>query len=342
MSEVIIGAFLVVIAGCCEGLFSIGVTRTPKWNFENIWMMGSLIALLIVPWPLALFSVPHLQQVYADSGIRVILLALLCGASWGLGGIFWGRGIAAVGMALGVSLMMALITCFGSLAPLAIFEPATLVTSGGLTLSVAIMVMIIGVVAMACAGSLKEAEQGKADDNSSSKVPFMVGLLFCIISGVLSAGVNFGFIVGAPIAENAVKHGASAVATGFAIWSLVFTANFGINTLYSLILVLQNKSFGLFAKGEPSYWFWALFMGLAWPGGIAIYGIAAGRMGEYGAYVAFPMLLLVSILSGNVAGMVTGEWKGTSKKSRTWMLVGIVILVVAFVVLGLANKLMTE
>ena len=67
---------------------------------------------------------------------------------------------------------------------------------------------------------------------------------------------------------------------------------------------------------------------------------AAGRMGAYGAYAAFPMLRLVSILAGNTAGVVTGEWKGTSKKSRLWMLAGVVILFVAFMVLSLANKMM--
>lgn len=340
MSEFLIGILLVIIAGCCEGLFSLAVTRTPKWRFENIWMLGSLIALAVVPWPLALFTIPHLHQVYADAGTRVVVLTLLCGAAWGLGGIFWGKSIAVVGLALGVSLMMALITSFGSLVPLAIFEPAKLATPGGLALVAAVAVMIIGVVAMAKAGSLRAAEQGQAAGSGGSGVPFMAGLIFCLVAGVLSAGVNFGFIVGAPIAQKAAAHGSSAAATGFAIWSLVFTANYGINTLYGLGLAIKNKSLGRFAEGTPSYWFWAVFMGLTWPGGIALYGIAAHKMGAYGAYAAFPMMLLVSILAGNAAGALTGEWKGTSRRPQTWMLAGVLVLFIAFVVLGLANKLM--
>jgi L-rhamnose-H+ transport protein len=339
MSEFIWGIILIVVAGCLEGLFSTGITRTPKWNFENIWLAGSLVALTVLPWPLVFFSVPHIQEVYADAGTRVVLLTVLCGASWGIGGIFWGKGIAACGMALGVSLMMALITSFGSVVPLAVFDPVKLVTPGGLTLAAAIAVMIFGVVLMAKAGSLRAKEQG-ASESGGSQVPFILGLMFCIISGVLSAGVNFGFIVGAPIAEQAALHGASPSATGFAIWSLIFSANFGICTLYGLTLAIKNKSFGLFKKGEPIYWFWALFMGLAWPGGIIVYGIAAGKMGEYGAYAAFPMMLLVSILAGNADGALHGEWKGTSRKPRLWMLAGVVVLFIAFVVMGVANKLM--
>ncbi len=341
MSDFVLGILLVVVAGCLEGLFSTGITRTPKWNFENIWLAGSLVALIVLPWPLALFSVPHIQQVYADASTRVVLLTVLCGAAWGIGGIFWGRGIAACGMALGVSLMMALITSFGSIVPLAVFDPAKLVTTGGLMLAAAIAVMVVGVVLMAKAGSLRAKEQG-AYSAGGSQVSFIVGLMFCIVSGVLSSGVNFGFIIGAPIAEQAVLHGTSSAATGFAIWSLVFSANFGICTIYGLMLAIKNKSFGLFAKGGPIYWFWALFMGLAWPGGIIIYGIAAGKMGEYGAYAAFPMMLLVSILAGNADGALHGEWKGTSRKPRLWMLVGIIILFAAFIVMGWANKLMAD
>ena len=71
MSDFVLGILLVVVAGCLEGLFSTGITRTPKWNFENIWLAGSLVALIVLPWPLALFSVPHIQQVYADASTRV-------------------------------------------------------------------------------------------------------------------------------------------------------------------------------------------------------------------------------------------------------------------------------
>ena len=51
-----LGIVLVIVAGIMEGLFSLGVTRTPNWKFENIWGLGSLIALVLVPWPLAVLG----------------------------------------------------------------------------------------------------------------------------------------------------------------------------------------------------------------------------------------------------------------------------------------------
>ena len=44
----------------------------------------------------------------------MLVLTLLFGIGWGLGGIFWGKSIAALGMALGISLLMGLVNIIGS------------------------------------------------------------------------------------------------------------------------------------------------------------------------------------------------------------------------------------
>jgi len=341
MSEFFLGIILVIVAGALEGLFSLPVTRVPKWKWENIWGLGSLIALVVVPWPLVFFTVKDPGAVYSQVSGGLLALVFLFGIGWGLGGIFWGKAISAVGVALGVSLLMGFLNIFGSLGPMAIREPAKLITTGGLTLIGAVAIMVVGVVAISRAGKLKEKELSAGEQTVVSSTPFMVGLLFCILSGILSACVNFGFIYGGDIAEAAAQSGTSVWAKGFVIWAIVFTGNYLVNFLYALHLMIKNKTFGLiFSQGNPMYWFWAFFMGIAWPAGIAVYGIAAFKMGDYGAYVGFPMLLLCSILFGNLAGAVTGEWKGTSNKPKSLMILGVLILFAAFVVLGLSNKLM--
>ena len=54
MMDLIRGILLVMVGGALEGLFSLPVTRTPRWRWENIWGLGSSVALLLVPWPVAL------------------------------------------------------------------------------------------------------------------------------------------------------------------------------------------------------------------------------------------------------------------------------------------------
>ena len=343
-SQLILGLLLVFLAGALEGLFSLGVTRTPKWKWENSWGLGSLIALVVVPWPLALSTVPDLGGVYHSIPASKLLLTFLFGVGWGLGGIFWGKAIAAVGLALGVSLLMGLINVFGSLLPLALFQRDKVATAGGLTLIAAVGIMVLGIVCIARAGRLKELDQNSAGNSAGTaakpRTPFSIGLIFCVVSGALSALVNFSFISGADIAAAAEKAGASVWAKGFAIWALVFTGNYLVNFLYAAWLMAKNKSFAQIAQGDARHWFWVGFMGLAWPAGIAVYGIAAYLLGDYGAYVGFPMMLVCSILFGNLAGALTGEWHGTSAKAKSAMTVGVVILMVALAVVGVSNHLL--
>ncbi len=67
-----VGVLLVIAGGALEGLFSLPVTRTPRWSWENIWGLGSLVALVLVPWPVAYWTVPELGTVFGqvEPGVR--------------------------------------------------------------------------------------------------------------------------------------------------------------------------------------------------------------------------------------------------------------------------------
>jgi L-rhamnose-H+ transport protein len=201
--------------------------------------------------------------------------------------------------------------------------------------------MIIGLVTCARAGRLKNTPaNGFASTDGAPKIPFKTGLLYCILAGILSSLVNFGLIFGTEIAGLAVSKGASPSEANNAVWALVFTANFLVNIIYCLSLLKRNRTFSNFSwKGTGRYWAWVLFMGLLWPGGIVIYGMGATRIGQLGAYLGFPIMLIVCILTGNVLGLLSGEWKGVARRPRRIMTVGVAILVLAILILGLSGKM---
>ncbi|MBL9214235.1 MAG: hypothetical protein JNG83_02040 [Opitutaceae bacterium] len=342
MDSLVFGLVMVALGGLLEGLFSIPVTKTPRWTFEQVWGMGSLIALVVLPWPLVLTTVTNAGEIYRAVPSGVLITVFLCGIGWGLGGVFWGRAIGALGMALGVSLLMGLINVLGSIAPMAIFEPEKLGSRGGLTLMAAVAVLIGGVLCIAAAGRYREQELAKGGKADAPRIPFLVGLGFCVLSGVLSALVNFGFIFGQPLAAAAAKAGVASYATSFPVWALVFTGNYLVNAVYALAIMVRRGTWRtLTANSSLAYWAAVLFMGLAWPGGIIIYGIGAAAMGPFGAYAGFPMMILTSIVAGNLAGVIGGEWKGTQSRSRRFMAVGILIMFAAFGLLGFANRLLS-
>ncbi len=336
---------LVLLGGMLAALFIVPTTTTPRWKWENIWYAGSVIALIFVPWPLALLTVPNLLGVYRTAGFGPVALAFLFGIGWGLGGIFWGQAILMLGLGLGTSIMVGLVNVFGSPVPLAINDPAKLTSPGGLLLLLAMAILMVGVLVCAAAGKARDAELAttKIPAAGTSRRSFAVALLFCLLAGSLSAMNNFGPIFGQPIVTAAAAAGATDLGKMNAMWAPLFTANYLINGGYGLYLMVHRKTLPmLLARGTATYWLQALFMGLAWPMCLVVYGIGINHLGDYGAYTAYPMFLGMMILTGNAVGALRGEWRGTSVRTRWVMIGGILVLATAFIVLGKANQLLAS
>ncbi len=60
--------------------------------------------------------------------------------------------------------------------------------------------------------------------------------------------------------------------------------------------------------------------------------------GAYGPVFAFPVMLIVSILTGNLTGVLLGEWRGVTPGAKRAMQLGVVIMVAAIIILGCANS----
>ena len=346
------GLILIILAGVMEGSYSLLLKYTPNWQWENTWGAGSLMALVLVPWPLAIITVPGLSDVYGHSAPTAIISAILFGAGWGIGGVFFGLGIAALGMSLGLSLIMGIVAIGGSIVPLLMKYPEQLLRPAGFVLMTGIVVMILGLWACARAGRLKEESRkvtgmnnvtvghSARNEESCRSTPFKLGLFFCITSGVLSALVNFGFIFGQSIADAAIRQGASAATATNAIWALVFTSNYVANVGYCLYLGWRNKTLEKFlAAGTGVYWLGAAGMGVLWAVGIVVYGMGATRIGRFGAFLGYPIMLICSILTGNALGVLTGEWRASSATAKRAMALGVSLLMVAIGVLAYSSRL---
>jgi L-rhamnose-H+ transport protein len=54
-----IGLAAVVLAGVLQGLFAVPMKYAPRWNYENIWLIFSLVGMVVLPWMLTTATVPH-------------------------------------------------------------------------------------------------------------------------------------------------------------------------------------------------------------------------------------------------------------------------------------------
>ena len=60
-------------------------------------------------------------------------------------------------------------------------------------------------------------------------------------------------------------------------------------------------------------------------------------MGEL-KYISFAVMMASTIFFSTLIGVFTGEWKGTSGKTRAMLALGTAILLVAFCVISIGSK----
>ena len=68
--------------------------------------------------------------------------------------------------------------------------------------------------------------------------------------------------------------------------------------------------------------------------GYALYGAGASMLGRFGGTVGWIALFAVTVMSGNVCGLITGEWKNAPTKARIRMIQGILLLLASIVLVA--------
>ncbi|MGH9448308.1 MAG: L-rhamnose/proton symporter RhaT, partial [Terriglobia bacterium] len=268
----------------------------------------------------------------------------LFGAGFGLAQIFFGLGIAAVGIALNFAIAIGISTAFGSLVPLAFQHANKIFTPQGEFILLGVLLMLIGIVLSAVAGQEKEkqvrrglppGEEVQKAGTSRKKMSFGTGLTFCILAGLGSPLGNFGLAFCTPTVNRAVELGAKVTNKYNAVWAPLYTAALIPYLIYCIYLWRKHHSFRLFAAaGTGIYWIFGIVMGLLWMGSSAIYGIGAARIGDMGPVLGWPLFMSVIIITSSVWGFLMGEWKGAGKRSANVMILAVVFLVLGFITLA--------
>jgi L-rhamnose-H+ transport protein len=343
MTDLSIGVVLAVIGGMLNGSFASPTKYVKQWKWENIWTVWAIAGMILVPWIMVFATIANPLEFYRAAALRDLLLMFGFGVGFGIAQICFGLGLAAVGLALGFALMIGLTTVVGSLVPLVILHPQTVFTDKGLLIIAGVGVMVIGIVFCAVAGGKKEKESRAAtadQEGSSGGRSFKVGLIICFFGGVFGPLINFGLAFGTPLLNRAAQLGVSPALQPSVVWPPLTLAAFIPYMAYCIYLWRKNKSFRNFAlPGTGINWLFGLIMGVLWMGSTVIYGAAASRMADMGPILGWPLFMSIIIITSNVWGFMTGEWKGVSRRPLTLMLVGISFLILGFCTLAVAARL---
>ena len=323
---------LVIVASVFQGSFGLGMKFMNPLKWEAWWLVHSVVAMIFIPTGWAYFVTPDLFDVLSEAPSEVVVTAMAFGALWGVGGILFGKSIPYIGISLTYGIVMGVCSAAGGLIPLFSMENPSAMPEFPFIIG-GVVIMLIGVAITAYAGVLKDKIQGDSVD-SVEKVNLKVGLVIAVLSGFLSAYLAVGFSEGKAIGELAKNAGAIARNSSLAIWVVVLWGGFAINALYAIFLLFKNNTWSSFGTPDSGKAYgWAIGAAFLWFGALGIYGQGATLMGKLGDVIAWPIMLGLSLIVGNVWSYVNKEWEGAKKPFNT-MLLGVLVIIIAVVVMG--------
>jgi len=333
------GMAVILVSGALNAGFAMPMKMSRTWKWENLWLVFSVVGIFMVPWSLAFGLVPGLLRVFAEVPSRALFLPLIFGLFWGFAQVTFGVSFRIVGVALSFAVVSGLASLSGSLVPLLVFHPQDIFRPHGLLLLASIPFLLIGLIFYAYAGRRREKEQADPNaDASSPKSSFATGLALCIFTGIFGSSYNLGFAFGGDVIKTSLLHGAGHMSSTYPVWALVLGAGFIPNLVYSVYLLAKNGTANLFARsGSARETLLAVAMAAMWITAVLGYGIGATLVGTDGTSIGYMLFVAASILFANAYGLMAGEWKGTSPRTRRLLMVAIAFILVSVILLNLGG-----
>jgi L-rhamnose-H+ transport protein len=207
------------------------------------------------------------------------------------------------------------------------------------------------------------------------------GVLVATFSGVMSACFSFGLDAGAPIKALALKHGTSTLWQGLPVLVVLLAGGFTTNFIWCVILNIRNHTgYQYFssqirnhhpARGEerilenaidapgeemaealPAHgaepdhapmwnnYFFAALAGTIWYFQFFFYTMGETQMGKY-KFSSWTLHMASIIIFSSLWGIALHEWRGASRRTKTWLAVSLLTLVGSTIVVGYGNYLGT-
>jgi L-rhamnose-H+ transport protein len=340
--ETLTGILLVVSAGLLIGSMSWPMKVCPNLSFGHMWLSGMVAGLLFAPWSIALLGVPNLFVAYAEVPLGTLLKANLFSLAWGVANVLFGISVTRIGASLSMAILTGIGASLGVTLPMilkgsGLFAGApSIVSMPGAVVLLGVVIMLVGVVLCARSGRLRESVLVASAAPQGS---YATNMLIITICGVLSAGISFTFIFSQDEIVRAVTaQGAGPVAANASVWAIALLAGMLVNVVYPAILIAREGSWGRFAK-HPGQVLVSALIGIQFFTGVLLMGQGMLALGVLGASVGFGMSQGMQIVGGQILGFVSGEWKGAPSKARSLIYLAIALLLVAAIVLALANTL---
>jgi L-rhamnose-H+ transport protein len=343
--EQLIGIILLSAGGLSAASFYVPSYKIKKWSWETYWISLGFIAWMIMPTVAGLITTPDLWGILGASTSSSMVSAYIFGALWGFGGLMCGLGLRYLGISLGQSISLGVCAITGTLAPAAIDGKLGLLvfTIPGNVVLLGFVVCLVGIALCGYAGILKEKQLSDAEKKEVIKdFSLTKGITVAVCGGIMSASMAFAFTSGAPIAEAAVEAGTIDVFKNMPILVLALAGGFTTNFISTMIITAKKGAFGDYViKPRTTLAFnylLALISGVLWYGQWFSFGMGKTKMGDY-SYAGWSIFMAAIIIFSNLWGLFLGEWRPVQKRTKVYLWLGIVVLIVSVIMIGVGDGL---
>jgi L-rhamnose-H+ transport protein len=331
------GVAIAIVAGFFNGAFVLPLRYAKSWAWENTWLVFSCFSLILLPWMAAFIFVPHLPSLIHAAPSTYFLPGVLAGSFWGVSMVLYGLGLDMVGIAVGNAVVASMSAMAGTLGPLIVYAPDKLLTSTGLVLIAAIVLIVSGIYTYGKAGARKERETtGQQAPTMRVQGSFRAGLTICLITGPMGTVFIYGIGSSTGLLRATAAAGANPVFVGFVAMAVTFSVGFVANLIYCLYRLRQNRTFARFTDSGSFLRNSSLAFSMAamWFVGLLLWGAAAVKMGRMGPSIGFGLFVSGTVLFANFLGWRAGEWKGASSSTVRDSLKGMILVVIAIFVIA--------
>jgi L-rhamnose-H+ transport protein len=330
-----IGFIMILSAGLMAGTCMLPLKFNRTWQWENTWLIFSLVSLVALPWVLALSLVRHLFLAYGMLAPSQFAVPILFGAAWGIAQVLFGLSIRRLGLGLAYAIVIGLGTLLGTLVPLFIQHRSQVTPTILVEVLAGIVVMLIGITLSARAGQMRERDHAPAAKTTSAG-NYHAAVALAFLCGLLAPMLNYAFAFGQDIAQAAVRVGNSEVRAAYAVWPIALAGGLLPNIAFSIYLLRKNRTATLFASFQPDV-AWAVLMGALWMGAFALYGMSATYLGSFGTSIGWGLFQIFMIMTATLSGVLTGEWNGAPRSAKRVLGLSLSCLICATALLALAN-----
>ena len=107
-------------------------------------------------------------------------------------------------------------------------------------------------------------------------------------------------------------------------------------------MIKRKNMNALWTPDFPRNFSLGIIMGALFVCAIFVYSMGATRLGSWGEVPGWIAFMSVDIVTGNIWGLWTGEWKAAPQKATQLLKIGMIVIVIAIVFVAIGQGLNVE